>query len=79
MGKFHSFVNAVALSLSLSGRVFGAIGPVTDLTISNADVTPDGITRAAVLAGGVFPGPLITGNKVSRETFNWCRCTVHRY
>nr|Q12717.1 RecName: Full=Laccase-5; AltName: Full=Benzenediol:oxygen oxidoreductase 5; AltName: Full=Diphenol oxidase 5; AltName: Full=Laccase IV; AltName: Full=Urishiol oxidase 5; Flags: Precursor [Trametes versicolor]AAC49829.1 laccase IV [Trametes versicolor] len=63
MGKFHSFVNVVALSLSLSGRVFGAIGPVTDLTISNADVTPDGITRAAVLAGGVFPGPLITGNK----------------
>ncbi|OJT07652.1 Laccase-5 [Trametes pubescens] len=62
MGKFHSFVN-LALSLSLSGRVFGAIGPVTDLTISNADVTPDGITRAAVLANSVFPGPLITGNK----------------
>ncbi|KAH9910749.1 laccase hybrid [Epithele typhae] len=39
-----------------------AIGPVADLTISNADVTPDGHTRAAVVVNGEMPGPLITGN-----------------
>lgn len=52
------------MALSLSALSLAAIGPVTDLTIVNADVSPDGIERAAVLANGQFPGPLITGNKV---------------
>ncbi|KAL7283147.1 LOW QUALITY PROTEIN: hypothetical protein ACG7TL_002573 [Trametes sanguinea] len=30
---------------------------------SNADVSPDGYQRAAVVANGVMPGPLITGQK----------------
>ncbi|VDC02847.1 unnamed protein product [Peniophora sp. CBMAI 1063] len=32
------------------------------LTISNADISPDGFTRSASLVNGAFPGPLITGN-----------------
>ncbi|KII87346.1 hypothetical protein PLICRDRAFT_113151 [Plicaturopsis crispa FD-325 SS-3] len=50
-------------ALTVSGTVFAAIGPVTDLNIANADISPDGLSRSAVLAEGVFPGPLITGNK----------------
>ncbi|KZP21863.1 multicopper oxidase [Athelia psychrophila] len=45
------------------GSVRAAIGPVTNLAITNADIAPDGFTRSAVLAGGTFPGALITGNK----------------
>ncbi|KAI0692982.1 phenoloxidase [Cerioporus squamosus] len=48
---------------SLILNSFAAIGPVTDLTISNGNISPDGYERAAVLAGGSFPGPLITGQK----------------
>nr|Q99055.1 RecName: Full=Laccase-4; AltName: Full=Benzenediol:oxygen oxidoreductase 4; AltName: Full=Diphenol oxidase 4; AltName: Full=Urishiol oxidase 4; Flags: Precursor [Trametes villosa]AAB47734.1 laccase [Trametes villosa] len=62
MGRFSSLCALTAVIHSF-GRVSAAIGPVTDLTISNGDVSPDGFTRAAVLANGVFPGPLITGNK----------------
>lgn len=53
----------VALGLALSTRA--AIGPVTDLHIVNANISPDGFARDAVLAEGTFPGPLITGNKVN--------------
>ncbi|KAI9068885.1 multicopper oxidase [Trametes sanguinea] len=65
MGALQHFVNIAVLLLPFTRTVYGAIGPVTDLTISNADITPDGYTRAAVVANGVFPGPLITGNKAS--------------
>ncbi|KAL4247482.1 Laccase-5 [Abortiporus biennis] len=60
--SFASLVT-IALSLSLSGGVYGAIGPITDLTISDVTISPDGYSRPAVLANGVFPGPVITGNK----------------
>lgn len=61
----QSFSRSAALAVvGLSATVLAAIGPVTDLHIVNADVAPDGISRAAVLAGGTFPGPLIVGNKV---------------
>ncbi|KAI0644028.1 laccase B [Trametes meyenii] len=63
MGRLQFFATSVALSLSLGRAVYGAIGPVTTLTIANADISPDGYTRATVLANGVYPGPLITGNK----------------
>lgn len=43
-----------------------AIGPIATLDISNSQVSPDGYTRDAVLAGGVHPGPLIRGNKGDR-------------
>ncbi|KIM83693.1 laccase [Piloderma croceum F 1598] len=44
-------------------KTFAAIGPVTNLRISNAVIAPDGFSRSAVLADGVYPGPLITGTK----------------
>ena len=65
MASFPTFYTFVTLALAL-GAV-AAIGPVTDLTISNGDISPDGYTRAAVLAAGSFPGPLISGNKVSHS------------
>ena len=62
IGSFRSLAAFVALSLT--SVALAAIGPVTDLNIVNADISPDGFERAAVLAGGTFPGPLITGNTV---------------
>ncbi len=49
---------------------FAAIGPVTDLVVANANISPDGLERAAVLAGGTFPGPLITGKTGDRFQIN---------
>ena len=62
MAKFQSLLSSITLLFAAS--VYAGIGPKTDLTISNADVAPDGFTRAAVVVNGVFPGPLITGNQV---------------
>ncbi|KAH9911334.1 laccase [Epithele typhae] len=57
-----TFAPLIAL-FSFSYLVAAAVGPVADLTISNADVTPDGHTRAAVVVNNQMPGPLIVGNK----------------
>ena len=54
----------IALLFGLGSGALAAIGPVTDLTIVNKDISPDGVIRSSVLAGGTFPGPLIKGNKV---------------
>ncbi|KZT00572.1 multicopper oxidase [Laetiporus sulphureus 93-53] len=54
---------ASLISLGSFLTVSASIGPVTDLTIVNADITPDGFMRQAVLANGVYPGPAIVGNK----------------
>nr|ACL93462.1 Lac1 [Cerrena unicolor]AEQ35306.1 laccase [Cerrena unicolor] len=56
-----SFSAFVTLSLTLGALL--AIGPVADLHITDDTIAPDGFSRPAVLAGGGFPGPLITGNK----------------
>ncbi|THH00638.1 hypothetical protein EW026_g1910 [Hermanssonia centrifuga] len=50
--------------------VHGAIGPIADLAIVNAEVNPDGFSRQAVLAGGTFPGPVITGTKGANFQIN---------
>ncbi|KAG2118390.1 laccase [Suillus clintonianus] len=39
------------------------IGPVADLVVANAQVSPDGFIKSAVLAGGTLPGPIIVGQK----------------
>ncbi|KAL5498594.1 LCC11_1 [Sanghuangporus vaninii] len=52
----HSFL---LLSLGLLSR---SAVVSRDLTIVNADLTPDGSTRSAVVANGQFPGPLISAN-----------------
>ncbi|KAI0051892.1 multicopper oxidase [Auriscalpium vulgare] len=51
------------LSVSLTPVAYAAIGPIADLHIVNQVIAPDGYSRATVLAGGTFPGPLITGFK----------------
>ncbi|KAH9857793.1 phenoloxidase [Lenzites betulinus] len=56
-------ITSLAVTVSLALSTLAAIGPVTDLTISNANVSPDGFQRSAVVANGETPGPLITGNK----------------
>lgn len=57
-------VSSVCIALAFALGVRAAIGPVTDLHIVNANINLDGFPRDAVLAEGVFPGPLITGQKV---------------
>ncbi|KAH9897825.1 laccase [Cubamyces lactineus] len=61
MSKFHSLLSFVLVSLV--SVAYAGIGPVTDLTISNAEVSPDGYAREAVVVNGVTPAPLITGQK----------------
>ena len=56
-----------ALSFAFAALECVAVGPVLTLPIVDADVTPDGYTRQAVLPNGTFPGPLISGNKVSQS------------
>ncbi|KAJ7783953.1 laccase [Mycena maculata] len=57
-------VFATLLSLCLiSTAAAVSIGPTADITLVNADVTPDGFTRSAVTANGLVPGPNIIGNK----------------
>jgi iron transport multicopper oxidase len=58
--SFFAFLTAVILS----DGAFAAIGPVADLTISNANVSPDGFSRSATVVNGQIDGPLITGKKV---------------
>ncbi|KAJ7599548.1 laccase lcc6 [Mycena floridula] len=50
-------------ALLLASQVTAAIGPKADLSIVNLNIAPDGFNRSAVLAGGTFPGPLITATK----------------
>ena len=64
MGCFRSFTTFAIAGLAWARLAAGAIGPVTDLTISDADISPDGYTRAAVVVNGQFPGPIISGNRV---------------
>ena len=67
--RFQALSAIVAVGLSMGA--FAAIGPVTDLVITDDFVQPDGagLGRQAVLAGGTFPGPLITGNTVRVQPF----------
>lgn len=61
--SFRSLCRALVF-LGVCGRAWAAIGPVTELDIVNKVIAPDGFARDTVLAGGTFPGPLITGKKV---------------
>ena len=62
MVNFQSLLSYTLLSLV--GPACAGIGPVTDLTITNAQISPDGYVRDAVVTNKVFPAPLITGKKV---------------
>ncbi|KAJ7438114.1 laccase [Mycena galericulata] len=56
-------LSSTALLFFVFSGSYAAIGPNATLTIVNQQVAPDGFRRSSVLANGVFPGPLITGNK----------------
>ena len=60
---FSSLVTFVTICVSTG--VHAAIGPVTSLHIVNRNISPDGFSRPAVLAGGTFPGPVLKGHMVS--------------
>ena len=64
MAGLQSLSNFAIIGLALARLGAGAIGPVADLTLADADISPDGYTRAAIVMNDQFPGPLITGNKV---------------
>ncbi|KIM73303.1 laccase [Piloderma croceum F 1598] len=65
-----SILHPALLILAFAFETFAAIGPVTDLHIRNAIISPDGFNRSAVLAEDVYPGPLITGKKGDRFRIN---------
>ncbi|KAG2153310.1 laccase [Suillus clintonianus] len=46
------------------------LGPETDLIISNKVIAPDGFARSAILAGGTFPGPVISAQKGDKFAIN---------
>lgn len=70
MAVFKFLPTTVFVALKLALNTHAAIGPVTDLTIMNADIAPDGFIRSGVVVEGVSPGPLITGQKGDRFRIN---------
>ena len=66
---YSSLVSAIVTSTFFARSIAAqVIGPVTNLHIVNAPIAPDGFARQAVLAEGIFPGPIITANKVRGMT-----------
>ncbi|KAI0782818.1 Lac2 protein [Abortiporus biennis] len=53
----------IATLLFLISATHAAIGPVTDIHLTNGIINPAGTPRNAVLVDGSMPGPLIKGNK----------------
>ncbi|EIN14730.1 laccase [Punctularia strigosozonata HHB-11173 SS5] len=70
MKHSESLLAFVALSLSFAATSFAGIGPIANLPIVNKVIAPDGFNRSTVLAGGSFPGPLITGFKGNEFKLN---------
>ncbi|KAG1793124.1 laccase [Suillus plorans] len=62
--------NSEALQHSPPSAHPSTIGPVTELTIANRVIAPDGFKRSATLAGGIFPGPLIKAQKNDNFSIN---------
>ncbi|KAJ7474865.1 laccase 1 [Mycena latifolia] len=62
--------SSTAFFISIFVGTYAAIGPTATLTIANAQISPDGFQRSAVLANGVFPGPLIAANKGDSFSLN---------
>lgn len=60
----QSSISLCSLALLGFTVVVNAVGPVTDLHVVNAAISPDGYERPAVVVNGMFPGPVITGKKV---------------
>ncbi|ETW84726.1 laccse sensu stricto [Heterobasidion irregulare TC 32-1] len=60
----------IPLAALLPTVALASIGPVADLHIVNKNISPDGFSRDTVLAGGTFPGPLITANRGQSFSIN---------
>jgi len=86
--SFFSVTHAASIvARSQTSPISGAVGPVTNLTISNGMIAPDGYLRSTTLAGGTFPGPLIQANKGESFALNvvnelkdpemWLSTSVH--
>ncbi|KAF5353223.1 hypothetical protein D9756_007799 [Leucocoprinus leucothites] len=56
-------VSYLAGILSLVAATSAALGPVSTLSIANANISPDGFKRAASLVNHEHPGPVITAMK----------------
>ncbi|KAH9998721.1 laccase [Russula vinacea] len=56
--------------IAVAGSVSASIGPTATLPIVNEQVAPDGFSRPATLAGGTFPGPIISGTKGAEFSIN---------
>ncbi|KAF7302234.1 Multicopper oxidase/laccase [Mycena indigotica] len=67
MGYYHALFFFLSL---LSGGLAIGPGSVTNLKIVNQNVSLDGFSRSAVLAGGTFPGTPILANKGDRFLIN---------
>ncbi|KAG8723224.1 laccase [Ceratobasidium sp. 395] len=61
MARFTFVQATAALSLFTSSALADVVKYT--LNVANGQVTPDGVTRNAVLVNGRFPGPLIKANK----------------
>nr|AAL89554.2 laccase [Trametes hirsuta] len=68
MSRFQSLLTFITISLVAVAHA--AVGPVADLTITDAAVSPDGFSRQAVVVNGVTPGPLVAGNIGDRFQLN---------
>jgi iron transport multicopper oxidase len=64
----HSASFLLAAALLTTSAALPSIGPIGNLTITNAVIAPDGISRSVILAGGSFPGPVISAQPVCTFT-----------
>ncbi|KAF8994970.1 laccase 2 [Cyathus striatus] len=70
---FVAFAFIILSALSVTRGI--TIGPAANLHVGNKNISPDGFSRSAVLAGSssdglTFPGPVITGVKGSTFKLN---------
>ena len=62
LSVLRPLITIAATSVAIASSTH--LGPVTNLRIVNTEISPDGYSRQAVLANGVFPAPLIVARKV---------------
>jgi iron transport multicopper oxidase len=62
---FHAVAKALlGAALLDAATAVQVLGSVATLQVANKVIAPDGVSRSTVLAGGTFPGPLISGSPV---------------
>ena len=64
MALFRSLIPLVTASVLIGRALAITIGPVADLVVHNAVMSPDGFSRGVSIAGDSVSGPLIRGQKV---------------